>query len=126
MEEEKKSKLNLKKGTGLMLLIGLIIGLIAGMIAMYFINPTRTIAKVEGKSITQKKIYSKLEKYYASDVLSTVLEEVDNAILSKKYKTDDKMEKEIKEEADKYIDAYTSYYGGSRRRILRAMWIREL
>ena len=123
MEEEKKSKLNLKKGTGLMLLIGLIIGLIVGMIAMYFINPTRTIAKVEGKSITQKQIYNKLEKYYASDVLSTVLEEVDNAILSKKYKTDDKMEKEIEEEADEYIDAYISYYGGSRRRIFRAMWI---
>lgn len=117
MNEEKKPKL--KKEQVTMLVIGLIAGLIIGLLIMYFIKPSKIIATVNGTSISEKQVYNKLQKFYSSDILTMVLEEADNSILNKKYKMDDKMKEEINEEADKYIESYASYYGGTEEDFLK-------
>ena len=33
---------------------------------MYIIKPSTTIARVDGKSITENQIYDKLQKYYSN------------------------------------------------------------
>lgn len=116
MNDEKKPKL--KKEQIIMLVIGLAVGLIIGLLIMFFIKPSKSIATVKGTTITEKQIYNKLQKYYSSDVLTMILEDADNAILSKKYKENDKMKEEIKEEANSYIESYTSYYGGTEEEFL--------
>lgn len=118
MGEEKKTKFKFKKETVITLAIGLVIGAIVGLGVMYFIHPSKSIASVNGKIITEKQIYNKLQKYYSSDVLTMILEEVDTVILSKKYEEDEKMKSEIEEIADKYIDSYISYYGGTQEEFL--------
>ena len=114
MEEEKK-----KNGKVLILAIGLVIGLIIGLAVMFFIKPSKTIARIGLDSITENTIYSKLQKFYPNDVLSMILEDVDNSILSKKYKEDNKMKEEVKKQAENYIESYTMYYGSTEEEFLK-------
>ena len=121
MNEEKNLEKKDMKGKAIPLIIGLVLGLIIGLVIMYYVKPSRALVKVNGKAVTEHNVYDKLQKFYASDVLTMVLEDVDNIILSKKYKEDDKMKEEIKEEADKYIESYTNYYGGDQEDFLKAV-----
>lgn len=115
----KEKKFEFKKEQMIMIAIGLVIGLIIGLLIMYFIKPSKPIATVKGATITEKQVYNKLQKFYSNDVLTMVLEDVDNSILSKKYKEDDKMKNEITKQANKYIESYTSYYGGTEEEFLK-------
>lgn len=123
MDEEKKPKFNLKfnfkKEQVMPLVIGLVVGLIIGLLIMLLIKPSKSLAKVNGGTITEKQVYNKLQKFYSNDVLTMILEDADNIILSKKYKEDDKMKEDIKKEAKNYLDSYKSYYGGSEEDFLK-------
>lgn len=127
MEDEKKVEKNRENTKGIkkkckkeivVPVITLVVGILIGLFIMYIIKPSTTIARVDGKSITENQIYDKLQKYYSKDVLNMILEDVDDVILTKKYKEDDKMTEEIEEEANKYIESYIGYYGGTKEDFL--------
>ena len=94
MEDEKKVEKNRENTKGIkkkckkeivVPVITLVVGILIGLFIMYIIKPSTTIARVDGKSITENQIYDKLQKYYSKDVLNMILEDVDDVILTKKY-----------------------------------------
>lgn len=108
MEEKKECKLKMffEKNFILSLVITLVVGLLLGAGIMSIFNGGLFVAKVNGKVITSKKIYEKMKDYYS---INLVLEDVDEAILAKKYKLDEDELDEIKETADYYIAQYAQY-----------------
>ena len=88
------------------IIISLVVGLVLGLVIMFFINGG-VEGFVSGKFITKGKLYSKMKDYYSIEL---VLEDVDSAILNKKYKLSEDELNELKETADSYIEQY-EYYG---------------
>lgn len=113
-EKEKNSKKIITKETVISAVIGLVVG-IALTCVVCLIARTRgmanlrygkdTIASVAGKSIATEKVYESLKPNYG---LSALIDEVDKAIVSEKYTLTEKEEKEAKEQADYYLNYYTS------------------
>ncbi len=106
MEENKKENI-IKKFLKKEVVISLLIGLLLGAMVMFFVNGG-VEAFVSGKFITKGKLYNKMKDYYSIDL---VLEDVDMAILNKKYDLTEEELNDIKETADKYIEQYELYYG---------------
>lgn len=108
MEEKKECKLKMffEKNFILSLVITLVVGLLLGAGIMRIFNGGLFVAKVNGKMITSKKLYEKMKDYYS---INLVLEDVDEAILAKKYELDEEELDEIKETADYYIAQYAQY-----------------
>lgn len=86
-------------------IISLVIGLLVGAGAMFFINGGFA-ARVGSKVITTGNLYNKMKEYYS---INLVLEDVDEAILNKKYDLEQEELDEIKEMADSYISQYEQY-----------------
>ena len=109
MEEEKKCfKDWIAKNTVLALVCALVIGLLVGGLGVYFTNGGTKVASVKGKAITTKDLYNKMKNYYSIDL---ALEDVDLAILDKKYKLEEDEIKQLEKTAQQYIDMYSQYYG---------------
>ena len=113
MEENKNEnvfKKLLKKET----IISLVIGLILGLVIMFFVNGGIEVL-ASGKIITKGNLYNRMKNYFSIEL---VLEEVDSAILNKKYKLAEEELNEIKETANKYIEQYQLYYGYTQEEFL--------
>lgn len=102
-KEEKNERKNVNnKG----IIISLIIGLLLGGLISYFIFGLEIEGRVAGKLLTKNKLYNKMKDYYS---INLVLEDVDAAILNKKYKLTDTEKEEIENMANKYIKQYEQY-----------------
>lgn len=103
-------------------IIAAVIGLLIGVAAMFLVGWSldyfakssgmaklkygeEAIATVDGKAITTDTIYQKAKRI---DGLSLVIGEVDKTILNDMYQLTEKEEKDVKEEADYYIEYYTN------------------
>lgn len=114
MEEEnlsgKENKRPLKnKGIIISGLIGLIIGAVLVYILVILGAPgfgNETIATMKSGKVTENSLYKEMKKYYP---ISYVLENVDEQILSKKYKLTNEQENEIKDQADQILSQYSNY-----------------
>ena len=108
MDEEKKSfKEWIEKNLIIALVCALVIGLIIGCLGMYLVGGTR-VARVKGKTLTSNDLYKKMKDYYS---INLILEDIDAAILSNKYKLEGEELEELKKTAQKYIETYENYYG---------------
>lgn len=114
MEKEnlsgKENKRPLKnKGIIISGLIGLIIGAVLVYILVILGAPgfgNETIATMKSGKVTENSLYKEMKKYYP---ISYVLENVDEQILSKKYKLTNEQENEIKDQADQILSQYSNY-----------------
>lgn len=117
-DKEKKQKKFFTKEVIISSIVGIVIGIaltcLVGFMIDYFAKSTgmaklkfgeETIATVDDKSISTETIYQKTKM---QNGLSLVINEVDRIILSDMYTLTEKEEEEVKEEADYYIDYYTS------------------
>lgn len=108
MGEKKECNLKMfvEKNFILSLVITLLIGLLLGIGVMRIIGGELFACKVNGKIITSKKLYEKMKDYYS---INLILEDVDKAILDKKYDLDEEELETVKEMADHYIAQYEQY-----------------
>lgn len=114
MENEKKSlKKWIEKNTTF--LLALFSGLVIGALTMNFVNSAEKVVSIKGKTITSKDLYAKMKSYIS---INLVLEDVDSAILNKKYTLEEDETEEIKKTAQNYIDMYKSYYGYTEEQFL--------
>lgn len=104
MKEEKKESI-FKKLLTKEVIISLVVGLLLGVIIMFFVNGG-VEAFVSGKLITKGKLYNKMKEYFS---INLVLEDVDKAILDKKYDLSEEDLNEVKKTADNYIEQYEMY-----------------
>lgn len=104
MEENKKENV-LKKILKKEVIISLVVGLLVGAGIMFFVNGG-FVARVGGKTITTGSLYNKMKDYYS---INLVLEDVDAAILNKKYHLTEGEIDDMKTMADKYISQYEQY-----------------
>ena len=76
---------------------------------------TQPIATLNGKTITADDLYENMKSYYSVNVL---LNEIDDIILSKKYKETDEMNEEIKSTAEYYYSMYEKQAGYTKEQFL--------
>ena len=76
---------------------------------------TQPIAKKKKKTITADDLYENMKSYYSVNVL---LNEIDDIILSKKYKETDEMNEEIKSTAEYYYSMYEKQAGYTKEQFL--------
>lgn len=76
---------------------------------------TQPIATLDGKTITADDLYENMKSYYSVNVL---LNEIDDIILSKKYKETDEMNEEIKSTAEYYYSMYEKQAGYTKEQFL--------
>ena len=108
MKEKKSCKFTecLKKNVVLTTIIALILGLVIGAGIVRLLSGKLFLGKVGAKLLTTKNTYSKMKNYYSIDLF---LEDIDKAILDKKYKLNEEELDEIKKMADYYIEQYEQY-----------------
>lgn len=104
MEENKKENV-FRKILKKEVIISLVVGLLVGAGIMFFVNGG-FVARVGGKAITTGSLYNKMKDYYS---INLVLEDVDAAILNKKYHLTEGEIDDMKTMADKYISQYEQY-----------------
>lgn len=78
---------------------------------------TQPVVKVAGKTYTADDLYEKMKSHYS---VSQLLDQIDNDILTKKYKENEEMLKEVKSNAEYYLNMYEQYYGYSEEEFLSA------
>lgn len=106
MEQKENKKENVfKKLLKKEIIISLVLGLVLGLLIMVFANGGIE-AFASGKLITKGKLYNKMKNYFSIELL---LEDVDKAILNKKYKLTEDDTNDLKETADGYIEQYEMY-----------------
>ena len=76
---------------------------------------TQPIATLNEKTITADDLYENMKSYYSVNVL---LNEIDDIILSKKYKETDEMNEEIKRTAEYYYSMYEKQAGYTKEQFL--------
>lgn len=76
---------------------------------------TQPVAEIEGYTLTADELYEDMKKMYS---VSSVLDKIDNKILSEKYPENDDMNNEVKTEAENYYNMYNQYYGYSKEDFL--------
>ena len=76
---------------------------------------TQPIATLNEKTITADDLYENMKSYYSVNVL---LNEIDDIILSKKYKETDEMNEEIKSTAEYYYSMYEKQAGYTKEQFL--------
>lgn len=101
-EKENVLKKLLKKEV----IISLVVGLLLGAGIMYFANGGGIVGRVSGTLLTKGKLYNKMKNYYS---IGLMLEDVDSAILDKKYPLSEEEKDDIKKTADGYIAQYSQY-----------------
>lgn len=69
---------------------------------------TQPVAKLKDETITADDLYEDMKEYYS---VNTLLNTIDDLILSKMYPSNDEMENDIKKTADYYYSAYEKNYG---------------
>ena len=69
---------------------------------------TQPVAKLKDETITADDLYEDMKEYYS---VNTLLNTIDDLILSKMYPSNDEMESDIKKTADYYYSAYEKNYG---------------
>ena len=102
MEEKQKNKKTIiTKETIISAVIGLIIGIVITCINYFKIR----LATINGKTISAKTINNKVK---LTSGFKLMMSEIDKTILNDIYTLTEEEEKEAKEQADYYIDSYTS------------------
>ncbi len=76
---------------------------------------TQPVANVGEKVITADDLYEEMKQHYS---VSSLLNTIDDMILTKKYPSDSEMETSIKNTADYYYSAYESNYGYTKETFL--------
>ena len=116
MEEKKKSFITKERliSAAIGFLIGVVVLCIVGLCLDYFAKSAglaklahgdETLATVDGKAISTETIYNKAKQAYGFNLIRS---EIDKIILNDMYELTEKEEKEVKREAEYYIDYYTS------------------
>ena len=76
---------------------------------------TQPVANLKDKVITADDLYTSMKEHYSVNIL---LNDIDDIILTKKYPSDDEMEKSIKDTAEYYYGVYEKSYGYSKEEFL--------
>ena len=76
---------------------------------------TYPVVNLKNGTITANDLYESMKSYYSVNIL---LNDIDDMILSKKYKSNDEMEDKIKSTADYYYSIYESNYGYTKEEFL--------
>ena len=76
---------------------------------------TYPVVNLKNSTITANDLYESMKSYYSVNIL---LNDIDDMILSKKYKSNDEMEDKIKSTADYYYSIYESNYGYTKEEFL--------
>lgn len=107
MEEKQKNKKTIiTKETIISAVIGLIIGIVITCLVVLCINYFKNrLATINGKTISAKTINNKVK---LTSGFNLMMSEIDKTILNDIYTLTEEEEKEAKEQADYYIDSYTS------------------
>ena len=107
MEEKQKNKKTIiTKETIISAVIGLIIGIVITCLVVLYINYFKNrLATINGKTISAKTINNKVK---LTSGFNLMMSEIDKTILNDIYTLTEEEEKEAKEQADYYIDSYTS------------------
>lgn len=116
MEEKKKSFITKERLISALIgfLIGVIVLCIVGFCLDYFaksaglaklMHGDETIATVDGEAVTTETLYKNLKQAYG---LQFMMNEIDRVILDDMYELTEKEEKDVKDEAEYYIEYYTT------------------
>ena len=107
MEEKQKNKKTIiTKEAIISAVIGLIIGIVITCLVVLYINYFKNrLATINGKTISAKTINNKVK---LTSGFNLMMSEIDKTILNDIYTLTEEEEKEAKEQADYYIDSYTS------------------
>ncbi len=73
------------------------------------------VANLKDKVITADDLYESMKKHFS---VNTLLNDIDDIILTKKYPSDDEMEKNVKDTAEYYYGVYENSYGYSKEEFL--------
>ena len=92
-----------------------IILFVVGFLIATLKDGTQPIATLNEKTITADDLYENMKSYYSVNVL---LNEIDDIILSKKYKETDEMNEEIKSTAEYYYSMYEKQAGYTKEQFL--------
>ena len=76
---------------------------------------TQPVATLTDKTITADDLYTSMKEYYSVNIL---LNDIDDIILTKKYPSDDEMEKNVQSTAEYYYGVYEQSYGYSKEEFL--------
>lgn len=68
---------------------------------------TQPVVKIDGLTITADDLYTDMKEVYS---ISSLLDKIDNKILTKKYKDSEEMDDEVQAQADNYYKMYEQYY----------------
>lgn len=103
---------------------GVVGGILSTLLVVILIWPDRIaklengkepVAQIEGYTLTADELYEDMKKIYS---VSTLLDKIDNKILTEKYPETDEMNDEIKKEAENYYNVYEQYYGYTKEKFL--------
>lgn len=103
---------------------GVVGGILATLLVVILIWPDRIaklengkepVAQIKGYTVTADELYEDMKKIYS---VSTLLDKIDNKILTEKYPENDEMKDEIKKEAENYYNVYEQYYGYTKEEFL--------
>jgi len=76
---------------------------------------TQPIATLSDKTVTADDLYSSMKEYYSVNIL---LNDIDEMILSEKYKENDEMKQQVQSTADYYYQVYEQNYGYTKEQFL--------
>lgn len=130
-EKKKKEKINYNKyleyiDKNRFTIYGFIAGIIITTLVAILIWPdriatlkdgTQNIATIKGHSYTADTLYERMKDYYS---VNQLLDMIDNDILSKMYEENDEMSKEIKSNAEYYLNMYKQYYNYTEEQFLES------
>lgn len=97
-----------------------IYGLVGGVLATVFVvmliwpdriakleDGTEPVATIDGMTITADDLYEEMKKVYS---ITSLVDKIDNKILTEKYPETDEMKEEINTQAENYYSVYEQYY----------------
>jgi len=103
---------------------GVVGGILATLLVVIIIWPDRIaklengkepVAQINDYTVTADELYEDMKKIYS---VSTLLDKIDNKILTEKYPETDEMKEEINKEAENYYNVYEQYYGYTKEEFL--------
>ena len=105
-----------------------IYGVVGGVLATIFVviliwpdriatleDGTQPVAEISGYTLTADELYEDMKQIYS---VSSLLDKIDNKILTEKYPENDDMKDEVKTEAENYYNMYEQYYGYTKEEFL--------
>lgn len=69
---------------------------------------TEPVAEIKGLTVTADDLYEDMKQIYS---ISSLLDKIDNKILTKKYPESEEMNSEVQKQAENYYNIYKSYQG---------------